>query len=100
VGRPDHPWVTRTEVPAWVADSPALLDQLHAVLFEQCRMLGARPYPYALHRAHEVALVSRLEKDEVDQMLQAELIRRGMPMGEKSYKQSHKDNIGRTRYQP
>ena len=99
VGRLEHPWITRAEIPAWVAESPALLDRLQAVLVGQARMMGARPYPYALHRAHEVAVVSLAEKDQLEQMMVAEMYRRGVLVGEKSYKQSHKDLEGRTRYQ-
>jgi len=98
VGRPEHPWITRTEIPAWVAHDPARLDPLQAVLVSQCRMLGTRPYPYVLHRAHEVAVVSLAEKDQLEQMIIAEMYRRGIPVGEKSYKQSHKELAGRTRY--
>ncbi|HVN56101.1 MAG TPA: DNA double-strand break repair nuclease NurA [Anaerolineaceae bacterium] len=97
VGRPEHPWITRTEIPAWVAERPALIDRLQAVLVGQARIMGARPYPYALARAHEVAVVSLAEKEQLEQMMVAEMYRRGIPVGEKSNKQSHKDLEGRTR---
>jgi len=98
VGRRGHPWLARVEVPAWVASSPAALCTLHAVLIDQCRMVGTRPYPYALHRAHEVAVVSLAEKAELEQMLIQELQRRGLPVGELSSKQMLKQLHGRTRY--
>jgi len=99
VGRPERPWIARTEIPGWVAENPDMLARLHAVLATQARMMGSRPYPYVLHRAHEVAVVSLAEKDQLEQMIIAEMYRRGVPVGEKSYKQSHKDLEGRTRYQ-
>jgi hypothetical protein len=98
VGRGGHPWLARVEVPAWMASSPAALSTLHAVLVDQCRMVGARPYPYALHRAHEVAVVSLAEKGELEQMLIQELHRRGLSVGELSSKQMLKQLHGRTRY--
>ncbi|MCL4561514.1 MAG: DNA double-strand break repair nuclease NurA [Chloroflexi bacterium] len=100
VGRADHPWLARVEIPAWVAENHNALDALHACLFEQSRLMGARPYPYALHRAHEVAVVSLVESQQVEQMLVAEMYRRKLPVGSKSYKQTAKDQQGRTRYKP
>jgi hypothetical protein len=73
-----------------------MLDTLHAVLVSQCRILGSRPYPYLLHRAHEVALVSLDEKDQVISMIMQELRKRGVEVGEKSNKQANKDLGGRT----
>ena len=49
------------------------LDSLQAVLVDQCRILGTRPYPYLLHRAHETAVVSLEEKEQVTQMIVLEL---------------------------
>jgi hypothetical protein len=99
VGRPDFPALARVEIPAWVAQDPAAVDLLHAALVSQCRQLGARPFPYALHRAHEVAVVSLDEKDQLEAMIANELRRQGLWVGGPSNKQAHKDNSGsRTRY--
>ncbi len=100
VGRQGKPWLARVETPAWVAASPPLLDSLHAVLVDQCRILGARAYPYLLHRAHETAVVSLEERDQVTQMIALELQRQGVPLSAPSHKQALKDSAGRTRYQP
>jgi len=89
--------LARVEVPAWVAGSSEKLDGLHAALVEQCRIMGPRPYPYLLHRAHEVAVVSIQEKEQVTQMIAQELYQRGVPVGERSYKQSAKDLPGKGR---
>ena len=97
-GTPGHPCLARVEVPRWVADDPARLDLLHAVLIEQCGIMGSKPYPYLLHRAHETAVVRRDEKAQVEQMLALELSRRGEPFHEKSGKQSAKDSGGRRPY--
>lgn len=71
---------------------------LHAVLVAQCRMMGAKPYPYLLHRAHETAVVSNEERQQVEQMLMRELRSQGSETDEGSYKQSAKDLPGKTRY--
>jgi hypothetical protein len=75
VGTLGHPWPVRVEVPQWVAEDKAKLELLHAVLIEQCNMMGSKPYPYLLHRAHETAVVRREEKDQVEQLLAMELRR-------------------------
>lgn len=98
VGRPAHPWVARVDVPAWVVKKPEHLNFLHAVLIDQCRMMGSRHYPYLLHRAHETALVTLEDKDQVTQMIVLELRRRGVMVGERSQKQEAKDLAGRTSY--
>lgn len=99
VGRPRQPYLTRVEIPAWVATNPPLLQLLHAVLVAQCQQIGNRPYPYAIHRAHEVAVVSRMEKEHLQNMIAVELLRQGVNPGELSNKQLHKNQLGsRTRY--
>jgi len=97
-GTENHPWPVRVEIPKWVADDPQKLAMLQAVLVSQCRMLGAKPYPYLLHRAHETAVVSHQEKEQVDQLLDLELRRAGGETDEGSYKQSTKDLPGRSSY--
>ena len=93
------PWLARVEVPAWVAQEPVKLDTLQAALIQQCRTLGGRAYPYALHRAHEVAVIQMDEKNQLISLIQAELNRNGMEIGEASHKQGVKDISGkRTRY--
>lgn len=97
VGRPGHPWLARVEIPAWVAGDRQKLDQLHAILMDQCRMMGSRPFPYLLHRAHETAVVTFEERDQVTQMIALELRNQGLEVDEPSYKQSAKELEGRTR---
>lgn len=90
VGTLGHPWPVRVEVPQWVAEDRKKLELLHSVLIEQCNMMGAKPYPYLLHRAHETAVVRREEKDQVEQMLALELRRVRAEVGDRSYKDSAK----------
>ena len=56
------------------------LDDLQAVLFQQCQILGSRPYPYLIHRAHEAAVVSLEEKEQIQQMIVRELFSRGVEL--------------------
>lgn len=97
VGTEGHPWPVRVEIPRWVVDDRQQLDLLHAVLVSQCRMMGSKPYPYLLHRAHETAVVKNEEKYQIEQMLQQELRRNSEDVDEGSNKQSAKGLKGRTR---
>ncbi len=100
VGKADQPHLARVEVPQWVAVDQAFVGMLQAVLTEQAKVLGTRPYPYLLHRAHEEALVTLSEHQHVEEMIVAEFDRRGIPVDEPSYKQYHKDlPTKKTRYQ-
>lgn len=99
-GQPGHPKSVRVEIPAWVSADEAQIDLLHTALLEQCAILGARPYPYILHRAHEAAVVTLQEKQQIEQMLAIEIRKSGGEVGEASGKQVSKDssNAGRKRY--
>jgi hypothetical protein len=97
VGRAGDPYLARVEVPAWVVEDQTMLDALHATLIKQCRVMGVRPYPYLLHRAHETAVVRLPEKEQVTTMIAQELRRRGVQVGEVSSKQFAKQQEGRTR---
>ncbi len=96
--QPRSPKIARVDIPKWMADDPEKLGLLHAVIIQQCQVMGAKPYPYLLHRAHESAVVSFEEKRQVDQMLALELKRNGIEIDDPSDKQSAKDLPGRTSY--
>jgi hypothetical protein len=101
VGRDaDHPYPVRVEIPAWVAENIQMLDDLHAVLVQQCRILGNRTYPYLLHRSHEVAVVTQDEKNQLENMISLEIQKRLGNFGLSSEKQATKDLPGRTRRSP
>ena len=97
VGTDGHPWPVRVEIPKWVADDKTGLDLLHSVLVSQCRMMGSKPYPYLLHRAHETAVVKMEEKQQIEQLLTLELRHNNEEVDDGSYKQSAKDLPGKTR---
>jgi hypothetical protein len=90
-----YPQIARVEIPQWVALSPDLLNSLHAVLIQQCRIMSSKPYPYILHRAHETAVVKHQEKEYIEQMLQQDTWRNNMVPGESSNKAAGKASSNR-----
>lgn len=99
VGRETKPALARVDLPAWVAGDAALLNLLHFTLLEQCAQMGSNPYPYCLHRAHEIALVGLDEKKRIFDMIAVEHLRQGLSVETGSAKQSNKDLDGtKTRY--
>lgn len=83
--------VARVEIPAWVAQTPELVNNLHAVLVAQSQVIASARYPYLLQRAHETAVVTHAEREQVDNMIAIELRRRGLDVLEHSSKQKAKD---------
>jgi hypothetical protein len=69
------PSIARVEVPYWVARNPQALDDLHALVLAQCSIQGRRRFPYALTRADELAYVSSIEKGQLDEMINIELLK-------------------------
>ncbi|MBS3751073.1 MAG: DNA double-strand break repair nuclease NurA [Anaerolineales bacterium] len=98
VGRAGNPWLARVEVPAWVVEDGEKMNCLHAVLLQQCRMMGGVGYPYVLHRAHEIAVVGREEQELLTEMILRERRKRGVSVGQRSHKRYYKDQAGRKRY--
>jgi hypothetical protein len=99
VGRQNKPSLARVEIPAWIAGDLEILNALHVAIYHQCEIMGSRPYPYILHRAHELAVVTYEEASQLENMLAGELRSRGMDAGERSNKQSAKELPGRGRFQ-
>jgi hypothetical protein len=99
VSQSERPYLARVDIPAWVAEDAESLDILHATLVDQCRVMGVRPYPYLLHRAHETAVVRLQEREQVTMMIAQELRERGLTVGERSSKQFAKQAGGRGRYE-
>lgn len=97
-GDEKKPKIARVDIPSWVVDNKDALNNLHSVLIEQAKIMGHAPFPYLLHRAHEIAVVTHKEKEEIDQMLAIEIRNNGGEVGEKSGKQSAKDLGGRASY--
>lgn len=98
VGWKDHPWLARVEVPAILTREPARIRLLQSAIFQQCQVLGTIRYPYVLHRAHEIALVSREENQVLTNMILQERWKHNLENQDISYKQYLKDQPGRTSY--
>lgn len=97
IGDDKKPQIARVDIPLWVVEDPQALNNLHTALIEQCKIMAGKPFPYLLHRAHEIAVVTHREKEQIDQMLALELRNNGGDVGEISGKQSAKNLSGRTR---
>jgi hypothetical protein len=68
--------IARVEIPAWVAERAELMDWVHAGLLEQCRTTGG--FPYALIRAHELAVVTQQDRQALEGLLSQELLTLGL----------------------
>ncbi len=68
--------VARIEVPVWVATDKELLDLVHAAILQQCRT--SEGFPYALIRAHELAVVTHRERGTLNDIIQQEIEGRGV----------------------
>ncbi len=70
--------IARVDIPMWVARDAGAVNDLHGVILDQCGMQGRTPYPYALTRADELAVVSGKDKRKVDEMIRMELRKLGI----------------------
>lgn len=70
--------IGRVELPAWVADDPALLSLAHALVVDNARR-GAG-YPVALQEAHEQAVVTGADREAFKNMVERALEGRGLPV--------------------
>jgi hypothetical protein len=96
-GLPGHSHIVRIEAPMWVAQNPAAIDQVHSLMLDQCSI--AARYPYLLTRAHELAVITGLEKRQLDDMINTELFK-NQQVAEKSPKLVTKEQTraGRKQY--
>jgi hypothetical protein len=68
--------IARVEVPAWVARRPELLGRVHAGILDQCRSTGG--FPYVLVRAHELAVITNQDRDQLEGLIQLRLLASGL----------------------
>jgi len=97
IGKEGSPWIARVEIPRWVAKDKNKINMVHQALLDQCALMGTRPYPYILHRAHEEAPVRFEEKERLIERLAAELQKNDLGLSLPSHKQSAKDLGSRRR---
>lgn len=67
-----EPHIARVEIPMWVAESARAVDELHALVYEQCLMAGR--YPYALTRADELAVVREFDRRALNDLVMQNLL--------------------------
>jgi len=77
VGR-DSASIARLDIPEWVARSGGLVEMVHTVVLDQCRVTLSDPYPYALIRADEEAVVRGEEKRRLEEMILSGLMAEGL----------------------
>jgi hypothetical protein len=80
--------IARVDIPRWVANDPQAIAAVHALLVDQCTILG--DYPYVLARADEIAVVSRRDHDNLAMMIDNIMERNGIP-AEPTAKQATKE---------
>jgi NurA domain len=69
------PVIARVEVPEWTAVDPQRLALVHAAIVAQARITG--DYPYALVRADELAFITSQEREALERMVAAAMLRAG-----------------------
>lgn len=90
--------IARVDIPRWVAEDKTAVDAVHALLYDQCQLLG--DYPYLLARADEMAVVGRQDQAELDFRIALSMQAVGLE-GTITAKQQSKEaaRSGRTRYE-
>lgn len=97
VGTANYPWIVRVEIAACTANQTDMIALLQQTLLDQCALMGSRPYPYILHRAHEEAVVHFEERENVIGMLMKTLLQMGIDPAAQSNKLNAKELAQRTR---
>ncbi len=89
--------LARVDVPLWVAQDQEAVALVHGLVYDQCRLTGY--YPYILTRAHELAVVGRLDADSLNDLIDLYMQEAGV-IGSITAKQSDKELVGgyRTRH--
>lgn len=68
--------VARVDVPLWVAEDMEKVTAVHALVYDQCQILG--DYPYVLARADEMAVVSHRDQEQLNFMIDIFMERYGI----------------------
>jgi hypothetical protein len=82
------PEVARLEMPAWVAENPALRD--HALSLTLAQVQKGYGYPVALAEAHNQAVVRGGDRSRFFRLLEQQMIRAGLANVGTSYKEARK----------
>jgi hypothetical protein len=68
--------IARVDIPMWVAVQPVAVGAVHALLYDQCQLLG--DYPYVIARADEIAVVGHQDHEELNFMIDLHMQRYGV----------------------
>ncbi len=94
---PDRATIARVDIPMWVARQPEAVAVVHALLWDQCQVLG--DYPYVLARADELAVVGQRDESELNILIDLAMQRQGVPGGLTAKQQSKTlARAGKTRH--
>jgi hypothetical protein len=63
--------IARVEIPEWIALNNALLNLTHTLILDQCRK--GQGYPVALSEAHEQAVVTAADRENLQTLVEASL---------------------------
>ncbi len=88
--------VVRVELPVWTARNAAMVNHIHALLYDQCQMMWR--YPYALTRADELAVIRASERKQLEHLIEIELRRNEQPVESSQKDMSKTVRHGRMRY--
>lgn len=89
--------IARVDIPRWVAEDRHKVDAVHALVYDQCQIMG--DYPYVLARADELAVIGYQDRENLDIMIENAMARQEVH-GAVTAKQSSKNvaRAGRTRH--
>jgi hypothetical protein len=90
--------IARIDIPVWAAQQPEVVEQVHALLYDQCQILLG-DYPYILTRADEEAVVGRKDQEYLDSWIALTMQQHGVANAA-TPKQEGKDiaRAGKTRH--
>ncbi len=89
--------IARVDVPRWVAEDNTAVDTIHALLVNQCQLLGR--YPYVIARADEMAVVTHQDRERLEFLIGRKLLAQGLNLTEsnkqlmKYFARSHKQRF-------
>jgi hypothetical protein len=68
--------IARVDIPMWVAADNTAVTAVHAMVYDQCQIMG--DYPYVLARADETAVVSHRDQEQLNFMIDVFMERYGI----------------------
>lgn len=68
--------IARVDIPRWVAADEGMVTAVHALLHDQCQILG--DYPYVIARADEMAVVGRQDNENLNFLIDVTMQKYGI----------------------